>query len=94
MILTLQKLTEISQLLGFDYTQEGLQAVLTREGLGCKACDAPTTEVGWFYCSGDTYCFACALEMETELSAVCEIIPTRAQVQQRRDLEAAGVRWD
>lgn len=94
MILTPQKLAEIGDLLGFDYTQEGLNEALTRHGLGCKACDVPTTEVGWFYCSGDTYCFACALELETELNSVCEIIPTRAQVEQRRELDAAGIRWD
>jgi hypothetical protein len=83
MILTTQKLAEIETLLGFNFTQEGIEECHARHNLGCKACDVPTTEVGWFYCSGDVYCFACALEMETKLDSVCEIIPTRAQVAQR-----------
>ena len=94
MILTLAKLAEIEALLGFDFTQEGIEECHARHDLGCKACDLPTDATGWFYCSGDVYCFACALEMETELGSTCEIIPTRDQVQQRKDLDAAGIRWD
>lgn len=94
MILTLQKLAEIEGLLGFDFTQEGIEECHAKHDLGCKACDARTTEIGWFYNVGDVYCFACALEMETELGCTPEVIPTRAQVAQRRELEAAGIRWD
>jgi hypothetical protein len=94
MILTTQKLAEIETLLGFDFTQEGIEECHARHGLGCKACDAPTTEVGWFYLTGDVYCFACALGMDTELGTESEIIPTRAQVAQRLEFEAAGIRWD
>lgn len=94
MILTLQKLTEIETLLGFDFTQEGIEECHAKHDLGCKACDARTTEFGWFYLTGDVYCFACALEMDKELGSESEIIPTRDQVAQRRELEAVGIRWD
>jgi hypothetical protein len=94
MILTLQKLTELDELLGFDFTQEGIEECHTRHNIGCKACDARTTEYGWFYLSGDVYCFACALEMDNELGTQSEIIPTREQVAERRHLEQVGIRWD
>lgn len=94
MILTLQKLTEIEELLGFDFTQEGIEECHARHNLGCKACDARTTEYGWFYRSGDVYCFGCALEMDNELGGDSEHIPTREQVAQRREFERLGIRWD
>lgn len=94
MNLTLQKIAEIEELLGFDFTREGIEECHAKHDLGCKACDARTTEFGWFYLEGDVYCFACALQMDTEQGTESEIIPTREQLAQRREFERLGIRWD
>jgi len=92
MILTLQELAELDELLGFDFTQEGIAECYARHGVGCKACDGETDATGWFYLTGDVYCYACALAMDLELGTESECIPTREQVAQRRRLEALGIR--
>lgn len=95
-MLSLEKIAEIEALLGFDFTQEGMEECHARHNVGCKndECEAQTTEFGWFYLEGDVYCFKCALAMDTELGTESEIIPTRAQAMQRRSLAELGIRWD
>ena len=98
-VLTLEKIDELSELMGFDFTQEGMQECYDRYGIGCKACDVQVTEVGWFYLVGDTYCFACAYRLDQMAEAdgeeaSSEILPTRDQLRQQRAWAAAGIGAD
>jgi hypothetical protein len=61
-------------------TREELEEIHSAEGVGCKCCDSQTTEQGWWECSGDFYCFTCALMIETECGGNAVRLPTREQL--------------
>lgn len=99
MILTLAKIDELSELMGFDFTQQGMQECMDRHGIGCKWCEVPATEMGWYYHNGDIYCFTCAYTLDNMNeaeggAAESELLPTREQLAQRREYDRAGIGID
>jgi hypothetical protein len=72
-------------------TREDVEQIHAEQGTGCKWCESPTTEDGWWDCGYDIYCFGCALKLNEELGVEGRLIPTREQVETWAAWQAMGI---